>query len=109
MRCRFRLNRGTPGLAGRRNAGAAAAQRGAELLSHPAGRVRAPQCRCRAEDERAAQALLASNKDHDEHRHVVEAIIEGLAPYCSHIDAQPRPVLHATASMWHLAPASTPP
>jgi len=52
--------------------------------------------------ERAAQALLASTKDHDEHRHVVEAIVDGLAPYCSHIDAQPRPALHATASMWHL-------
>ncbi|TQM08507.1 isochorismate synthase [Stenotrophomonas maltophilia] len=76
-------------------------KRGAELLSHPlAGSAR--RSADAAEDERAAQALLASNKDHDEHRHVVEAIIEGLAPYCSHIDAQPRPVLHATASMWHL-------
>jgi isochorismate synthase len=76
-------------------------KRGAELLSHPlAGSAR--RSADAAEDERAAQALLASNKDHDEHRHVVEAIVEGLAPYCSHIDAQPRPVLHATASMWHL-------
>jgi isochorismate synthase len=76
-------------------------KRGAELLSHPlAGSAR--RSANAAEDERAAQALLASTKDHDEHRHVVEAIVEGLAPYCSHIDAQPRPVLHATASMWHL-------
>ncbi|SNY58043.1 isochorismate synthase [Stenotrophomonas sp. CC120223-11] len=76
-------------------------KRGAELLSHPlAGSAR--RSADAAEDERAAQALLASTKDHDEHRHVVEAIVEGLAPYCSHIDAQPRPVLHATASMWHL-------
>ncbi|WP_188247577.1 isochorismate synthase [Stenotrophomonas maltophilia] len=76
-------------------------KRGAELLSHPlAGSAR--RCADAAEDERAAQDLLASTKDHDEHRHVVEAIVEGLAPYCSHIDAQPRPALHATASMWHL-------
>ncbi|MDA3305028.1 MULTISPECIES: isochorismate synthase [Stenotrophomonas] len=76
-------------------------KRGAELLSHPlAGSAR--RGTDAAEDERAAQALLASTKDHDEHRHVVEAIVDGLAPYCSHIDAQPRPALHATASMWHL-------
>ncbi|HIE4188340.1 TPA: isochorismate synthase [Stenotrophomonas maltophilia] len=76
-------------------------KRGAELLSHPlAGSAR--RSADAAEDERAAQALLASTKDHDEHRHVVDAIVEGLAPYCSHIDAQPRPMLHATASMWHL-------
>ena len=75
--------------------------RGAELLSHPlAGSAR--RSTNAAEDEQAAQALLASTKDHDEHRHVVEAIVDGLAPYCSHIDAQPRPALHATASMWHL-------
>lgn len=76
-------------------------KRGAALLSHPlAGSAR--RSADAAEDERAAQALLASRKDHDEHRHVVEAIVDGLAPYCSHIDAQPRPALHATASMWHL-------
>ncbi|BBQ12181.1 isochorismate synthase [Stenotrophomonas maltophilia] len=76
-------------------------KRGAELLSHPlAGSAR--RRTDAAEDERAAQALLASAKDHDEHRHVVEAIVDGLAPYCRHIDAQPRPALHATASMWHL-------
>lgn len=76
-------------------------KRGAELLSHPlAGSAR--RSADAAEDEHAAQALLASTKDHDEHRHVVEAIVDGLSPYCSHIDAQSRPVLHATASMWHL-------
>ncbi|MHC1651980.1 isochorismate synthase [Stenotrophomonas maltophilia] len=76
-------------------------KRGAGLLSHPlAGSAR--RGADAAEDQRAAQALLASSKDHDEHRHVVEAIVDGLAPYCSHIDAQPRPALHATASMWHL-------
>ncbi|HBS56737.1 MAG TPA: isochorismate synthase, partial [Stenotrophomonas sp.] len=36
------------------------------------------------------------------HRHVVEAIVDGLAPWCSRVEAQAQPVLHATASMWHL-------
>lgn len=76
-------------------------KRGAQVLSHPlAGSAR--RSAEPLQDERAAQALLASAKDHDEHRHVVEAIVEGLAPWCSQIEAQPRPALHATASMWHL-------
>ncbi|WP_414487398.1 isochorismate synthase [Stenotrophomonas maltophilia] len=76
-------------------------KRGAQVLSHPlAGSAR--RSADPVQDERAAQTLLASAKDHDEHRHVVEAIVDGLSPYCSHIDAQARPVLHATATMWHL-------
>jgi isochorismate synthase len=76
-------------------------QRGAQVLAHPlAGSAR--RSADPVQDERAAQTLLASAKDHDEHRHVVEAIVDGLSPYCSHIDAQARPVLHATATMWHL-------
>ncbi len=76
-------------------------RRGSYVLSHPlAGSARRhpdPD-----EDARVAQALLGSAKDHDEHRHVVEAIVAALAPWCSHIDAEPRPSLHATATMWHL-------
>jgi isochorismate synthase len=75
-------------------------KRGAAVVAS-AGRFRAAQCRCRRGRARGAGAA-GLGQDHDEHRHVVEAIVEGLAPYCSHIDAQPRPVLHATASMWHL-------
>ncbi|HYQ21882.1 isochorismate synthase [Stenotrophomonas sp.] len=76
-------------------------KRGAQVLSHPlAGSAR--RHRDPVEDQRVAQALLASRKDHDEHRHVVEAIVEGLAPWCRRVEAQAQPVLHATASMWHL-------
>ncbi|HDS1039039.1 TPA: isochorismate synthase [Stenotrophomonas maltophilia] len=76
-------------------------KRGAQVLSHPlAGSAR--RSADPGEDQRAAQALLASRKDHDEHRHVVDAIVAGLAPWCSHVEAQAQPVLHATASMWHL-------
>ncbi|MCF7750166.1 isochorismate synthase [Bacillus subtilis subsp. subtilis] len=76
-------------------------RRGSRVLSHPlAGSAR--RSTDPAVDARIAQALLASAKDHDEHRHVVEAIVAALIPWCSHIDAEPRPSLHATASMWHL-------
>jgi isochorismate synthase len=76
-------------------------RRGDRVLSHPlAGSAR--RSADPAEDARAAEALLASGKDHDEHRHVVEAIVAALAPLCHHVEAQPRPTLHATATMWHL-------
>ncbi|WMJ69444.1 isochorismate synthase [Stenotrophomonas sp. 24(2023)] len=76
-------------------------KRGAQVLSHPlAGSAR--RSADATQDAQAAQALLASRKDHDEHRHVVEAIVDGLAPWCTRVEAAPRPSLHATASMWHL-------
>ncbi|UNK41649.1 isochorismate synthase [Luteimonas sp. S4-F44] len=76
-------------------------RRGLEVVSHPlAGSAR--RARDPAQDARAAQALLASAKDHDEHRHVVEAIVDALAPLCSRLQAPPTPALHATATMWHL-------
>ncbi len=76
-------------------------RRGDQVLSHPlAGSARRQADP--VEDARTAQALLASAKDQDEHRHVVEAIVAGLAPWCGHIEAAPRPSLHATATMWHL-------
>ncbi|MGL4691423.1 MAG: chorismate-binding protein, partial [Stenotrophomonas maltophilia] len=56
-------------------------KRGDRVLSHPlAGSAR--RSSDPAEDARAAETLLASAKDHDEHRHVVEAIVAALAPLC---------------------------
>lgn len=76
-------------------------RRGTRVLSHPlAGSAR--RSADPAEDARTAQALLGSAKDHDEHRHVVEAIVTALAPWCTHVEADARPSLHATATMWHL-------
>ncbi len=76
-------------------------RRGREVLSHPlAGSAR--RSRDPDDDARTAQALLASAKDHDEHRHVVEAIVAALSPWCARIEAEPCPSLHATATMWHL-------
>ncbi|MCD9028299.1 isochorismate synthase [Luteimonas sp. BDR2-5] len=76
-------------------------RRGAAVASHPlAGSAR--RLRDAGADARAAEALQASRKDHDEHRLVVEAILDGLAPLCSRLQAPRTPSLHATATMWHL-------
>nr|WP_255699303.1 isochorismate synthase [Luteimonas sp. Y-2-2-4F] len=76
-------------------------RRGEAVASHPlAGSAR--RCADAGEDARAAEALLASAKDHDEHRYVVEAILDALAPLCRQLQAPARPSLHATATMWHL-------
>ncbi len=74
---------------------------GLQVVSHPL----AGSARRRVdpvEDAAAAQALLASTKDHDEHRYVVEAITDALAPWCVSLQAPARPALERTASMWHL-------
>lgn len=76
-------------------------RRGRQVLSHPL----AGSARRRAdpdEDAQAARDLLASAKDHDEHRYVVEAIVAALRPYCDGIEAAAQPSLHATATLWHL-------
>lgn len=76
-------------------------RRGRSAISHPL----AGSARRRADagdDARAAEALLASAKDQGEHRHVVEAILDGLAPLCSRLHAPATPSLQATATMWHL-------
>src|SRR5205807_2397415 len=63
----------------------------------------APRSPDPAEDRAAAQRLLCSAKDHREHRLVVEAMTEALAPFCDHLEVEPRPRLTATATVWHLA------
>lgn len=76
-------------------------KRGAAVTSHPlAGSARRspdPQA-----DRAAAEALLASDKDRREHREVVVAILDQLAPHCAELVAPERPELTSTASMWHL-------
>ncbi|MDC7788196.1 isochorismate synthase [Rhodoplanes sp. TEM] len=55
-----------------------------------------------AADAAAARALLASDKDRREHAAVVEAIADGLAPFCRRLDVPSVPSPVATATMWHL-------
>ena len=70
-------------------------RRGRQVVSHPlagSSRRRADP----AADRRAAADLTASDKDQREHRAVVEAVLDTLAPYCSALG------LFATSTMWHL-------
>lgn len=77
-------------------------RRGRTVVSHPlAGSAR--RTGDAAEDQRRTAALLASHKDLYEHRLVVEAILDGLAPLCRELHAPKRPSLQATATMLHLA------
>lgn len=74
---------------------------GAGIVSHPL----AGSARRRAdptEDRTAAETLAHSQKDQREHRWVVEAILDGLAPYCRELAAPAAPELVSTLTMWHL-------
>lgn len=75
---------------------------GAWVASVPlAGSV--PRSADPVDDRARAEALLDSTKDLAEHAFVVEAIVAALAPVCVEIDADPRPRLLSTDTMWHLA------
>lgn len=76
-------------------------RRGRQVLSNPLAGS-APRHADPVRDRAAADALQASRKDHEEHRWVVESILDTLAPLCSDLSAPPRPSLQGTASMWHL-------
>lgn len=76
-------------------------RRGTAVLSHPLAGSARREVDAQA-DRRSAEALLASDKDHAEHRFVVEAILDRLAPLCAQLQAPAQPSLHATATMWHL-------
>lgn len=74
---------------------------GSALLSHPlAGSAR--RSADPDTDRAAAESLMKSQKDRREHRWVVEAIMDGLAPYCRELVAPAVPCLVSTRSMWHL-------
>lgn len=74
---------------------------GAAILSHPlAGSAR--RSSDAEEDRAAADGLVRSMKDQREHRWVVEAILDGLAPYCTSLSAPQAPTLVSTRTMWHL-------
>ncbi|WP_299570359.1 isochorismate synthase MenF [uncultured Williamsia sp.] len=54
-------------------------------------------------DRRNAESLLASGKDHREHRFVVDHIASTLAPVTRDLRVPDEPVLIGTGEMWHLA------
>lgn len=56
-----------------------------------------------AVDAANGQALLASVKDHEEHRVVVEAVADALRPFCRTLDVPAKPSLISTTAVWHLS------
>jgi isochorismate synthase len=74
---------------------------GKTFMSRPLAGSR-PRGKDPVQDRANAQALLASKKDHDEHRPVVEAEVEALRPFCRRLDVPSAPSLVSTPSMWHL-------
>ncbi|MCM2386956.1 isochorismate synthase [Streptomyces albipurpureus] len=81
-------------------------RRGELLVANPlAGSI--PRSPDLAEDVRRAAALLQSAKDLHEHAVVVDAVHQGMAPYCATIEVPARPTLIRTAAMWHLSTTLT--
>ena len=54
-------------------------------------------------DRAAGESLLASAKDRDEHRVVVDAVAAGLRPFCRTLDVPAEPSLIKTNAVWHLS------
>jgi isochorismate synthase len=80
------------------------------LVSRSAGVLRAnplagslPRSRDPVEDMRRAQALLESPKDLEEHRIVVDAVVQALRPLCPKLQVPAHPSLLHTSAMWHLS------
>ncbi|WP_018682625.1 isochorismate synthase [Actinokineospora enzanensis] len=81
-------------------------RRGPQVTLNPlAGSL--PRGADEATDRANAAALLASRKDQGEHRVVVEAVVEGLRPFCRALSVPAEPSLVSTATMWHLSTVIT--
>lgn len=76
-------------------------RRGTAIVSEPLAGS-APRGADLAASAARAEALRQSAKDQQEHRYVVQAIADLLAPLCRQLRVPALPALHATASMWHL-------
>ena len=72
------------------------ARRAAEVTSFPLAGSR-PRAL-----ENGGELLLASEKERWEHRLVVEAIADALAPHCAELSVPRQPQLCTTRTMWHL-------
>lgn len=56
-----------------------------------------------AVDQAIAAALATSSKNTNEHAFAVNSLVASLAPFCSHVDADPAPFSLALPNLWHLA------
>ncbi len=70
----------------------------ARVLAGTAGRGTDPGV-----DRAIAAALAASTKNLEEHKYAVDSLVDSLAPFCSHIDADSTPFSLSLPNVWHLA------
>jgi isochorismate synthase len=77
-------------------------QRNGMVLANPLAGS-APRDPDPVRDGQNATALLYSAKDQGEHRVVVDAVADGLAPLCRRLTVPERPELLRTGTMWHLS------
>ncbi|GAB0105811.1 hypothetical protein JMUB6875_47930 [Nocardia sp. JMUB6875] len=55
-----------------------------------------------SEDKQRARAVLFDAKYLAEHRHLVDFMVKGLAPFCPELDCPDEPVLVSAPGLWHL-------
>ena len=70
----------------------------ARVLAGTAGRGTDPEV-----DKAIAAALAASSKNTTEHAFAVNSLVQTLQPFCSQVDADPKPFSLALPNLWHLA------
>jgi menaquinone-specific isochorismate synthase len=70
----------------------------ARVLAGTAGRGTDPEV-----DKAISAALAASAKNTTEHAFAVDSLVQTLAPFCEHVDADPQPFSLALPNLWHLA------
>ena len=70
----------------------------ARVLAGTAGRGTDPGV-----DHAIAAALAASHKNLAEHSFAVDSLVQALAPFCDHVDADTEPFSLALPNVWHLA------
>lgn len=74
---------------------------GNRVFAHPHAGT-APRSNDPVEDARNAERLAASSKERTEHSLVVEAVVEGLRPFCRRMTVPTEPSLTSTPAVWHL-------
>jgi isochorismate synthase len=77
-------------------------RRGREIEANPLAGS-APRGGDAGSDRASAERLLASDKDREEHAHVVEGVVGALAPFCDELEADEEPSTLATANVWHIS------
>lgn len=70
----------------------------ARVLAGTAGRGTDP-----AIDAAISAALATSEKNTTEHAFAVDSLVNSLAPFCTQVDADPKPFSLALPNLWHLA------